>query len=232
MPVLDRVLERPVRIATFNLHHAAPPGRPYTGRGLKAAVQQLDVDLLALQEVDRRVSRSRFSDQAAIVSRATGLHPVFVSARPLGPFGRYGIALLSAEPASAIEVVRLPSFGMEPRVAIVASVVLGGVRVSVAATHLQNRRRVAAAQIDVVLERLMARPGPHVLLGDLNAGPDLLGRSMSEHGLIRAESPPTFPTRAPTDSIDWIAVRGLTVRDAEVPDVWLSDHFPLVATVE
>lgn len=226
------VLQRPVRIATFNLHHAAPPGRTFTARGLKAAVQQLDVDLLALQEVDCRVSRSQFSDQAAIVARATGLHPVFVAARPLGPLGRYGIALCSAEPARAVEVVRLPSFGMEQRVAIIASVRLGGVAVSVAAMHLQNRKRVAAAQIDVVLDRLMARPGPHIVMGDLNAGPELLGRSMAGHGLVRVESPPTFPTRAATDSIDWIALKGLSVRDADVPDVWLSDHFPLVATVE
>ncbi len=50
-------------------------------------------------------------------------------------------------------------------------------------------------------------------------------------GLSAVEGPPTFPTRGATDHIDWIAVGGLTASAVEVPSIWASDHFPLVATL-
>lgn len=229
--VSTATLHRPVRIGTFNLHHGAPPGRRFDRIGIRDAARRLGVELLALQEVDRRVSRSCFSDGAALVAKATGLHPTFARARRLELVGEYGIALLTREPPTAVEVLRLPAFGSEQRLAIVASVVLGGVSVSVASVHLHNRRWIAAQQLPVVLERLTARPGPHLLLGDLNAGPEVLGPAITAAGFDQVVAPPTFPTRAPTDHIDWIAYRGLRVTDPEVPRIWASDHFPLVATV-
>ena len=189
------------------------------------------MELLALQEVDRRVGRSRFADEARLVARATGLVPTFARARRFGLFGSYGIALLSPSPPTAVEVVRLPSFGSEQRLAIVAAVELGGQQVSVAAAHLQNRHWIAARQLPVVLDRLMARPGPHLLLGDLNAGPDVLGSAIAAAGLTAVSAPATFPTRSPSEHIDWIAVDGVRCVDVEVPSIWLSDHFPLVARV-
>ncbi|MFN8051508.1 MAG: endonuclease/exonuclease/phosphatase family protein [Acidimicrobiales bacterium] len=213
------------------MHHGAPPGRWFDRRGLRRAGERLGADLLALQEVDRRVVRSAFCDQTKLVASATGLHPVFVPARRLGAVGNYGIALLSRTPARAVEVVRLPPFGSERRVAILASVELDGRPVTVAATHLQNRPSVAVQQLDVVLERLMARPGPHLLLGDLNAGRRLVGPSIEAAGLEALVAPPTFPTRRPVEHIDWIAASGLQLGPPEVPDIWLSDHFPLVTTV-
>jgi len=220
-----------VRVGTFNLHHGAPPERWFDRSGLAESARRLGVELLALQEVDRRVPRSRFSDGAAIVSKATGLHPTFASARRLQVTGQYGIALLTPQPPTAVEVVRLPAFGSEQRLAIIVSVELGGRRVSVASAHLHNRRWIAARQLPVVLDRLMARPGPHLLLGDLNAGPDVLGPTVAAAGLSAVEGPPTFPTRGATDHIDWIAVGGLTASAVEVPSIWASDHFPLVATL-
>ena len=227
----DPASPRPLRVGTFNLHHGAPPGRWFDRAGLRDSVRRLGVDVLALQEVDRRVSRSRFADEAALVARATGLHATFASARRLEAFGQYGIALLARTPPTAVEVVRLPAFGSEQRLAIVASVDVGGRSVSVASVHLHNRRWIAARQLPVVLDRLMRRPGPHLLMGDLNAGPEVLGSSIAAAGLARVEAPPTFPTRAATEHIDWIAVSGLTVERVEVPGIWASDHFPLVATV-
>jgi endonuclease/exonuclease/phosphatase family metal-dependent hydrolase len=190
------------------------------------------VELLALQEVDRHVWRSRFADEARLVADASGLTPVFARARRFGFGGQYGIALLSRTAPTAVEVLRLPSFGAEQRLCILASVELGGRQVSVAAVHLQNRHWIAARQLPVVLDRLMARPAPHLLLGDLNAGPDVLGASITAAGLSWVPAAPTFPTRGADEHLDWIATSGLTVTGAEVPPVWQSDHFPLVAIVQ
>ncbi|MEV0533124.1 endonuclease/exonuclease/phosphatase family protein [Kitasatospora sp. NPDC050463] len=69
-----------LRIATFNLLHGqplAPDGapRPYpadAGEPLAAAVDALDADVLAIQEVDRYQARSGGTDQAAVAAKAMG----------------------------------------------------------------------------------------------------------------------------------------------------------------
>lgn len=224
-------LDHPVRVATFNLHHGAPPGRRFDRAGLRDATRRLGVEVLALQEVDRRVGRSHLADLAAVVAEATGLHATFAPARRLGLVGRYGIALLVPEPPTAVEVVRLPAFGSEQRVALVVSARIGGRSVSIAAAHLHNRAWIAQRQLPVVIDRLMRRPGPHLLLGDLNAGPEVLGDLFEASGLQAVDAPPTFPTRGPRKRIDWIATTSLTTGEPDVPKIWASDHFPLVTTV-
>ena len=161
---------RPIRIATYNVRHGAPPARGVDRRGLVHTLRSLDVDLLALQEVDVRVRRSRYLNLGRTTSRATGLHVEFARATSIGRFGQYGIALATRTPPHALQRVALPSFGMEARVAILARVRLGDMLATVAATHLHNRREPALAQLDVVIEALLERPGPHLLLGvDLRA---------------------------------------------------------------
>lgn len=218
------------RVATFNLHHAAPPHRWATRRGLRQAVQRLGADLVALQEVDRFVVRSGFADQAAVAARASGMHSVFARTRWLAG-GHYGIGLLSRSVPAAVEVVWLPRHGREQRAAIVASVELGGERVSVAATHLQNDPDIAPRQLEVVLDRLLRRPGPRLLMGDLNVGPAAIGARLASDGLRPGASVATFPVWRPRSAIDWIAADGRRLEGVEAADIWLSDHFPLVATL-
>jgi len=222
---------RPIRIATYNVRHGAPPARGVDRRGLVHTLRSLDVDLLALQEVDVRVRRSRYLNLGRTTSRATGLHVEFARATSIGRFGQYGIALATRTPPHALQRVALPSFGMEARVAILARVRLGDMLATVAATHLHNRREPALAQLDVVIEALLERPGPHLLLGDLNLGPDPVMQRLEAAGFTTVDSPPTFPTQRPTRRIDWIAGRGVDLRAPLVPPVWSSDHLPLIVTV-
>lgn len=195
------------------------------------SVVRARADVMALQEVDRFCVRSAFSDQPRAVAAATGLHATFVRTRRLLATGQYGIALLTPTAPTAVEVLELPNFGGERRVALLASVELRGRAVTVAATHLQNRPDVAVRQLEVVLDRLTARPGPRVLLGDLNVGRGRVGQRIEEAGLVPARGGPTFPTHAPTETIDWIAADGLELGPPEVLDVWLSDHFPMAVTL-
>ena len=59
-----------LRVATFNLKHGATAAG-YIGNPalVAAACAELDADILALQEVDRHIWRSRFSD---LYQRAAG----------------------------------------------------------------------------------------------------------------------------------------------------------------
>jgi endonuclease/exonuclease/phosphatase family metal-dependent hydrolase len=116
-----------VRLATFNILHGrsledgvVDPDR------LRAAVTDLDPDILALQEVDRDQPRSHLADLTAVAAEAMGaVAHRFVAALSGTPgatwlaatgseqpgTASYGIALLSRYPASSWQVVRLPRLG-------------------------------------------------------------------------------------------------------------------------
>jgi endonuclease/exonuclease/phosphatase family metal-dependent hydrolase len=113
-----------VRLATFNILHGRSPadGRVDVDR-LAAAIRALDVDVLALQEVDRDQPRSHLADLTEVASRAMGaVSHRFVAAiagtpgatwmaatgKELPGTAAYGIALLSRFAARSWQAVRLP----------------------------------------------------------------------------------------------------------------------------
>ncbi|MEU5941031.1 endonuclease/exonuclease/phosphatase family protein [Micromonospora sp. NPDC047548] len=113
-----------MRLATFNLLH----GRSLTDglvdpERLTAAVQALDADILALQEVDRDQSRSGNLDLTAIAARALDAPEHRFAAAVVGTPGElfrplrhdddghgepcYGIGLVSRHPVRSWQVTRL-----------------------------------------------------------------------------------------------------------------------------
>lgn len=183
--------------------------------------------MLGLQEVDVNLRRSHDADTAAEVAAACGMKFVFGEAIAVRG-GQYGNALLVRGAIDDIEVVALPD--TEPRAAIVAQVMPdGGPALSVCVTHL-GLRGAGEGQLPVLLDALRARPGPRVLLGDLNLDPDLVARLAGE--FIRVESGPTWPAKAPRRTIDHVLLDGLTSTAAVVPPLPVSDHRPVVVEVE
>lgn len=199
------------------------------------SVASLGADVVALQEVDRRVVRSFWRDQARAAGAAAGLRAHFAAARSLGPFGRYGNALLLPDGPVQIAVHRLASVG-EQRVAIFARARVDGALVTFVCTHLQNHAGPgpgrAPAQLDELLAELARWPEPWVVMGDLNLCDADVEGPLAEVGLVAASTGPTFPSDDPAVRIDWVAVRGLIVRSASVPALRASDHRPVVADLE
>ncbi|CAN5278281.1 hypothetical protein BH18ACT4_BH18ACT4_13800 [soil metagenome] len=226
-----------MRLATFNIHHGAPAGARKVDLDAMARVcVDLAADVLALQEVDSGVPRSGGADLAGVVAEATGMAVVF------GPTltrdgGLYGNALLVRGELADVEHVRLPSdwrfwVRREPRAAIVATAVVDGARLSVAGTHLSTRRSESGKQLAAVLEHLGRRSKPRALIGDLNRRPPEVAERLARAGFVPAGGAPTFSARRPLIRIDHVAVNGLRIIDVEVAATQVSDHRPLVVTVE
>lgn len=113
-----------MRLATFNILHGRSPadGRVDLDR-FAAAVRRLDVDVLALQEVDRAQPRSHGADLTAVAAEAMGAeHHRFVATLHGEPglwvaatgeaqpdTAAYGIALLSRVPVHSWHVLALPA---------------------------------------------------------------------------------------------------------------------------
>jgi len=221
-----------VRVATFNAQHGARRGRLPSTRGLVETCRGLDADVLGLQEVDRHVPRTWFADQPARVARVLGHRHRSAAAKRTWIGGRQCNALCARGWIGDVEVVALPVLPQdERRVLLLARVVLPGGALTVGVTHLATGGR-ARAQLPVVLERLEARPPPHLLLGDLNLTEGDVEPALAAHGLRAAPSGPTFPALSPHRRIDWIAVGGgLSVGPARVHRPLVGDHCPIVADI-
>lgn len=222
-----------VRVATFNAHHAADDG-VMRHRALVETCRGLDADVLALQELDRRVFRTWFRDQPRLVARALGMPYITAPAKHLPLGGRQCNALCARGPLHDVEVLDLPQPpGLEPRVAIVARVALPGLDLTVACTHLHHRPRSnAAPQLAKIIDAMANRPGPRVIAGDLNLNATEAVPLLRAGGYTPIESEPTSPRLAPREQIDWIACdEGLTLVHQEVHQPLVSDHLPLVVTL-
>jgi endonuclease/exonuclease/phosphatase family metal-dependent hydrolase len=212
-------------VATFNIRHGErTDGRGVDTTALGVACAALDVEVLALQEVDRGLTRSGGADLTTVVAAATGTHAAFGPAlRVRG--GEYGNALLARTALSDVEVLPLPGRrDDEPRAAVIAWT--GAV--TVASAHLGLDRTVSGQQLDTVLTALKARPAPRLLLGDFNRPPALVIPRAEALGYTVADSGPTFPATDPHRRIDYAIVDGLTVVRTEVVATGMSDHCALV----
>jgi endonuclease/exonuclease/phosphatase family metal-dependent hydrolase len=212
------------RLATFNVKHGEGAGGVVDIGLLARACAALGADVLALQEVDRNLRRSHDADTAAVVAEACGMAHVFGPAIAIRG-GEYGNALLVRGAIDDVEVVALED--PEPRSAIVARVSVGDLALSVAATHL-GLRGAGKAQLPILVARLAARPGPRVLLGDLNLGPEDV---VVPPGWSRPSGGPTFPATAPRREIDHVLLDGLVETAAVVAPLPVSDHRALVVEV-
>ena len=218
-----------VRLATYNIQHGRTPAGNVDIGLLATSCAALDADVLALQEVDDGLRRSRDTDTAATIALEAGMAHVFGTAIETRG-GRYGNALLVRGSIDDVEVIGLPD--KEPRCGIVARVELAdGSALSVVATHL-GLRGAGAEQLPVLLDALRARPGPRVLLGDLNLHPEVVDPLAAAAGFARVAAGPTFPAHAPRREIDHVLLDGLVETAAVVVPLPVSDHRALVVEVE
>ncbi|MGQ0616206.1 MAG: endonuclease/exonuclease/phosphatase family protein [Acidimicrobiia bacterium] len=222
-----------LRVATWNLRHGRPRRGFTSNRMMAQALGALDVDVLAVQEVERRVVRSWFADQPVLVSRATGMGQcTYAPARRLALTGSDGVALAVRGSIVGHDVHRFAGEdGRQDRVAVLAEVDVGERRLSVAATHLQNDAGEALRQLADLVDRFASWPLPRVVLGDLNLWPDAVEEVLGPAGYTLAGGGPTEPAWAPAQRIDHVAVAGLLLGGAETPAVPVSDHRPVVVSL-
>lgn len=243
----------PLRLLSFNMQvglhtaryrhyltrawrHALP------GRGQHAALDEIAAlirahDFVAIQEADAGSFRTGFVDQMAYLAEAAGFprHGVAVT-RDLRPFARHALGWLSRWPVTVIDEHALPG-PIRGRRAVQLELTPPGqdaARIEVFVTHLSLGRRAQAQQLDFLVERA-AGDAPSVIVGDLNAEPARL----RAHPALQAagfwlpdDSPATFPSWAPTRSIDHILLsRDLQLTRLTTLPAASSDHLPLSAEI-
>lgn len=228
-----------LRIATYNIHKCVgTDGRFDPGR-IAAVIRELDADVLALQEADRRFGRREGLLDLIGLERETGLRlvPLGMAA---GGHGWHGNALLVRN-GHMMQAHRLRLPGGEPRGAAMVDLQLPEGRLRVVNAHLGLLRRHRSQQVAALLERLAeAEEMPTLLLGDLNEwrpGPRSSLRALDRDFGPVDMTPATFPARLPILSLDRILCRphgllsGLAAHASPLARI-ASDHLPLTARLD
>ncbi|GAA4884844.1 endonuclease/exonuclease/phosphatase family protein [Actinomycetospora straminea] len=200
-------------------------------------------DVLALQEVCTRdaeeladLLRRDHALAYAVVrgpirppSPAEALAPINAALGPACDTGPndvlYGVAVLSRLPVGPPRITTFPPDPRdEQRGALSVEVATPTGPVAVHNSHI-GLDGVQTAQIRRLAE-VAVGPGPAVVLGDLNVGPDDPELAALRQGFTNVD--PDGPATSSRGRIDHVFVRGLVPVGAEVPDVTASDHRPLV----
>jgi endonuclease/exonuclease/phosphatase family metal-dependent hydrolase len=227
-----------LRAASYNIRHGAGVDNRVDLPRTASVLRALNADVVGLQEIDHRVTRSGGVAQMDSLGRLLGMQAAFGAFMPYQG-GEYGLGILSRHPIARVEVIRLPD-GNEPRVALLVDVVVDGRdTVSVVNVHFDwvgndTLRFAQATALTRVLDTLRT---PYILLGDFNDEPGSRTLALFAARATEAQKPPdnhfTFSSTEPTKEIDFIFAApstrwrsgGARVIDERVA----SDHRPVVA---
>jgi endonuclease/exonuclease/phosphatase family metal-dependent hydrolase len=132
-------------------------------------IREVDADIVALQEVDRRFGSRTSSLSVERIVAGTPYFPVRFGARPTS-LGWHGNTILVRKGANVLahKQIHLPQ--LEPRGAVMADIEIGGLVVRVIGMHLglvglwRKQQALAVLQLLEALEEKL----PTVMMGDLN----------------------------------------------------------------
>lgn len=226
-------------VASYNIHKCVGVDKRFDPSRIAEVIAELDADVVALQEADRRFGRRIGLLDLVGLERRTGLRLVPLSSAP-GGHGWHGNALLiRTGRVTAVHRISLP--GGEPRGAALVELDLAAGRLCLVAAHLGLLRRHRQGQAAAILATVAeATDAPAVVIGDLNEWRS--GRRSSLRMLERSFGEPepllpTFPSRLPMLPLDRIiANRHGLIQAMEVHNTALarmaSDHLPLKARLD
>ena len=200
-----------VKFASYNIRKSIGTDRRRQPERIMKILAEVDADIVALQEVDRRFGERATTISPDLIVDFTNYMPVRFGIREQS-LGWHGNVLLVKK---GIEVrnpqrIELPAF--EPRGAVMADVIIGGIAMRVVGMHLGllgNSRMKQADAIVAHLEKLEEHM-PTVIMGDLNQWAED-GKCLQAFGRHHDVIPlgPSFHSRRPMLQLDRI----ITSRD-------------------
>ncbi len=158
-----------IRVASYNMRKAIGTDRRRRPERTIDVLNELDADVIALQEADRRFGSRASALPFAMIETHSDYKPVELDIRA-GSIGWHGNALLVKKHVEVLEhhLFRLPS--LEPRGAVLADVRVDGAALRCVGMHLDLSGLWRRRQAQAILAHLDERDGepPTVLMGDLN----------------------------------------------------------------
>lgn len=224
-----------LKIASYNIHKGVGLDRKCDPDRILSVLAELDADVVALQECDRR-----FGQRQSVLPRAriedSRYRPVAIDTRP-GSLGWHGNGFLVKKTVEIVDTAALTLPALEPRGAVRIDLRKDGKRVRVVGMHLDLSGLMRRVQARSVLSHLegLGKPVPTVLAGDTNEWASRGGvfRCFAD-GWTVLDCGRSFPTRRPIARLDRMIVSDHWTVEAAGPHHSLlaaraSDHLPVWA---
>ena len=224
-----------IKVASYNMRKGIGLDRRRDPARVLSVLGELDADIVALQEADRRFGTRASAIPLRMFEEHSDYVPVSLDNRP-GSIGWHGNALLVRKGAEVEESHALHLPTLEPRGAVAATIRIGDRRLRVVGMHLDISGLRRRQQARAILKHVAAGEDlPTILMGDCNewrASGGCLADFGAEHRLV--ETGHSFHSRRPVAKLDRIfASPDLEAVDAGVHQSALaaraSDHLPIWA---
>jgi len=227
-----------LKVASYNIRKAVGLDWRRKPARVLDVLNEVDADVVALQEVDRRFGSRITALDPELIATHTDYQAIRFSHRPQS-LGYHGNVILARKSIQVIDARPIVLPHLEPRGAAAADLEFGGRRVRVVGMHLGLTKKWRELQTQTIVNELRALEGnmPTVLMGDLNE-PDLKSgvlRAFEQRHTI-ATCGPSFHASMPVFTLDRIIVtENITIGDTGVHSSELakraSDHLPIWAKV-
>lgn len=227
-----------IKLVSYNMHKGVGLDRRRDPRRILDVLREIDGDVIALQEADRRFGTKARVIPHHLLEEQSPWRPVAV-AHDGASMGWHGNAVLARRHIEIAACARLHLPALEPRGALRVDLLCDAAPIRVVAMHLdlsglwrRRQARAILAHVDGCAEQV-----PTVLMGDLNEWTPR-GGCLHDFGREFPSAPtgPSFHARRPVGRLDRIMTRGLRVVECGVHDSVLarraSDHLPIWAVVE
>src|SRR5438309_4059197 len=253
----DSVSRPTITLASYNMHKAIGlDGKRDPHRVLKV-LQEIDADVVALQEADKRVGGRASTVPHALIDSHGMYKPVHFGVRhkrtlegvrkhtdrllklDTRNIGWHGNAILVKRHVNVLDCAAIDLPTLEPRGAVIAELLISETPLRVVGMHLDLSGLWRKRQMRAILSAIARRPNkmPTVLMGDTNEW-------RTEAGCLREIEPefhlaptgPSFHARHPVAQLDRIIVhKDLSIEAAGVhmsaAARRASDHLPIWARV-
>ncbi len=229
-------------VLTYNIHKAIGNDRLYDIQRVLNVCRDINADFIALQEVDQGVPRSRYDDQAKIISEELGLNYVLGLNVKLKK-GSYGNAIFTRYPIKEHTNINLTWTIKKPRACLAARIELPTTDLIFMNFHLGLAGIERMKQIKMLLGSPFIkdhRDLPIILLGDSNDRAHRLNPVLSKAGYedtCKNTRINTFPSYAPVLRLDKIYYNDrLKIKEHHVIQNKLtrvaSDHLPVFSRLK
>lgn len=244
-----------ITVASYNMRKAVGLDRRRDPGRVLEVLQEIDADVVALQEADKRVGGRGAAVPHQLIDTHGLYRPVAFGVRhkrmwekarkhtdrwlkiDTRNLGWHGNALLVKPHVGVIDCAAIDLPMLEPRGAVMAELLIGDQPLRVVGLHLDLSGLWRRRQMRAILEAIGKRPQkmPTVLMGDTNEWRSAAGCLKELNGCYRvAPTGPSFHSRRPIAPLDRIIVdESLGIEAAGVhtsPSARrASDHLPIWA---
>lgn len=227
------------RVLSYNIHHGEGIDGKIDLERIAALIKENNVDIVALQEVDKGVERTARRDFPKELAQLTGMH-VYFDRNIIYQGGDYGNAVLTRFP---IKKKKNTHYKMlregEQRGVLQLVLDVHGKDLLFMDTHIDYRPDDAERVINAdELEQIVAKAGkmPVILCGDFNDVPgsrthQKIKKFLSDTWeLVGHGDGFSIPAEKPTSRIDyiWISEQSIQPLKIEVLKSQASDHLPVL----